>query len=171
MALELAPRELGWITPPNRPFNGLWHPARRKLHIPKKDASARDPRLPDAARIAQLRGSSGPETWEHSADTPRPTIQRRGCRAGRQQRLWPPDWAQNDDDNKHLNQQPPPTGRRAAAAEILSAAANIFGTRYPTQSTARGPRTSLGPASPGTRRESPSPLQFRTDHEQAGDSD
>ncbi len=46
-----------------------------------------------------------------------------------------------------------------------------FGTRYPTQSTARGPRTSPGPAQPGTRRELPSPHQFRTDHEQASDSD
>ena len=176
MALELAPRELGWTTSPNRP--GKWavatgtaqatHPKKKKkkrMHRPgTRDGLMRPVSPSRAAPRDQKLGNTVPIH-------PGPPYKGRGCRADRQQRLWALDWAQNYDDNKPLNRQPPPTGLRAAAAGNLPAAANIFGTRYPTQSTARGPRTSLGPASPGTRRELPSPLQFRTDHEQAGDSD
>ncbi len=44
-------------------------------------------------------------------------------------------------------------------------------TWYPTQSTARGPRTSPGPASPGPGGRRPRRTKFRTDFEQASDSD
>jgi hypothetical protein len=70
----------------------------------------------------------------------------------------------------HRLQTSPRAGNDSTAAQDERPQPSL-GTRYPTQSTARGPRSSPGSAQPGTWRELPSPHQFRTDHEQARDSD
>ncbi len=141
----------------------------------KMRASARDPLLPEPTNNAQSRGPgikikihcpvlrarvlhyqfshSGPRA-DHALGAHPPRVHRAGT-ALPHRRPGPtpgegPGWAPKYDDStpRSRNRRGRVDGRPPYI--ISSASAYILGSRYPTQSTARGPRSSLGPAPPGT---------------------